>query len=1294
MSANRPEESRSQEIGKRADRAMSSRLPNSWIDTELTGDSDYGLDYLIQVKDAKSQVSANFYLQLKGTESPAYIEDKKFISQKFKSKTLNLYRDTEPAVMVAVVDLSVSDKVWECPTYYLWLDEDFLDSIADRREENDEVTIRVPVSQLITEDLDVLPYYLDRLSKRERLIGLHRAVERFSASPEQDIFALTEAIERKPVLLEAIKDDAGAPWIDNPEDKVAGKLKTIFDTISTGKALNAQKLLAEFESIEGLTDHERAELVSLKGMLCSRMGQGDEAERYFKEAYSVFAERRYKVRYYESLFRLDKELSSEELSEIARDLNESNYQECALKAKCLALLGDEDAALAVLEKHEPSQVIIPKLIIFTITGDFSRFDDLVAGVDLESLKPRQKYLFHIMVGRRFFYEGIKYDCKQDLGPSGIPHSGKEEYDFGLLKDALGHISTALDLAQDLGYPSDCILIFDVGQALYSFFGQEVELIERLDEVFKFRGGDRDIRIILASLKFSLQKYSSVVDLLVGPNELSAEEVALKIFANYHLHKKREVIQLVDKFKNYILQECPKNYESIFCVAAICARDILDSDKEKDYLEIVRGFDNGQELLAIYDYIQHSNEHPEQRKDFNRCLYEAYLRLGRPISIALQIFSRLDVNDSEESEWICELADKISECRSLDLDESAILAFALSSQEKWGELEELCEKIKATRGGDSFWALIKANAVDSQGRSSEALEILDSSLNEDKRSIERAENFVNLSVRLGFFQKAQEKLEELLENSDSKKQLSILELLLFLYSSDSNSLQKLSKALVRYGEINDRNDEQSEGKYLLLFLLLTSRDDLDVSGYVEDFQDRLSRFIDRYPNSKLLRQARIPENAGPEEIVKEMRTLAGIGEEDIAKQNKYRLQLRNNKLPIPYSLLSKVLIDVGDLFSAWVMSRYFKERKSEYLVRHSIENIDCEPAEIANTYTNVIIDEVSLLTLWEIGLLEKVIDNLPGIVIERSVYDMFARSSHPVMGSIYCSIPRKIVDILGAKLSRITLMAGDNSQSTVEAYQEVLERCEKPVLYSDDLYLSELVGFRKEKISVINSITLTGFLFSKGVLSPEERVRVIEGLCDCGFYSLNLPVDQVIDTLSYHFSTLSSGDILDTDFYKVFNEVFSPRKDAKQAFKELCYIFSGFLNVSGGNVNLLHLKSLLTVWLVRYQLFPKPVFLSIWFVQCCLMADRVLESELTRRSLGHANLWNLFVSSISDSGPAIKLNDMLLYISRSIMNLDPENASDAFDAVCLAFIEGGQERALFSEIYTRVSIAHRLNERNR
>ena len=173
-----PKDGRSQEIGRLAGRALGNKLPIAWIEKDLDGDSDFGLDYLMQLKSYDNFVSYSFYLQLKGTTQPSYSADKSFISYDFKVKTLCYYLQQEPLVMVAIVDLQNNENTLsECPIYYLWLDEDWFETNKEKLESNDTISIRVPTKKSIEPSLDVYDYYSKRIDRKFALNDLHRAVK-------------------------------------------------------------------------------------------------------------------------------------------------------------------------------------------------------------------------------------------------------------------------------------------------------------------------------------------------------------------------------------------------------------------------------------------------------------------------------------------------------------------------------------------------------------------------------------------------------------------------------------------------------------------------------------------------------------------------------------------------------------------------------------------------------------------------------------------------------------------------------------------------------------------------------------------------------------------------------------------------------------------------------------------------------------------------------------------------------------------------------------------------------------
>lgn len=238
-----PQDGRSQEIGRLAGRALGNKLPKSWIEKELDGDCDFGIDYFIQLKNRNDQVAFSFYLQLKGTEVPSYSVDEKTISYDFKVSTLRYYLNQEPLVMVAVVDLyGNEDKLWECPIYYMWLDEDWFSEHSQKLDDQKTISVKIPTEQMLSQTLDVYDFYAKRIEEKFAVAELKKEINSRSDDLVKSISTLSETISTKPIFLKAIENSGDEPWIENPKSEVPTLLKQCNDCLSSNRFKNVGRL--------------------------------------------------------------------------------------------------------------------------------------------------------------------------------------------------------------------------------------------------------------------------------------------------------------------------------------------------------------------------------------------------------------------------------------------------------------------------------------------------------------------------------------------------------------------------------------------------------------------------------------------------------------------------------------------------------------------------------------------------------------------------------------------------------------------------------------------------------------------------------------------------------------------------------------------------------------------------------------------------------------------------------------------------------------------------------------------
>jgi len=141
-----PQESNSQNIGRRAVKLFSKIIPANWIEKELDGDSDYGLDFMIQYKDNQTNfVKYKFNVQLKGTENGDKISEDE-IKIQVKTSTLNYYKNME-LVLFVICDLNKG----EC--YYEYIHNILVELDLDKNQEKH--TLKIPKKNILNSDFEI-----------------------------------------------------------------------------------------------------------------------------------------------------------------------------------------------------------------------------------------------------------------------------------------------------------------------------------------------------------------------------------------------------------------------------------------------------------------------------------------------------------------------------------------------------------------------------------------------------------------------------------------------------------------------------------------------------------------------------------------------------------------------------------------------------------------------------------------------------------------------------------------------------------------------------------------------------------------------------------------------------------------------------------------------------------------------------------------------------------------------------------------------------------------------------------
>jgi len=1280
---NLPTDGVSQEIGRKASRALLPNMPLNWIEKDQSGDTDFGIDYIIQLKSDSDQLHYSFYLQLKGTTVPSYVEEGQYISHQLSVSTLNFYHRQEPCVMVAVVDLSdPSLKLAESPIYYLWLEDDWFKVHADKLATNESVSVRIPITNRITPELDIFPFYAERYRKRLSLNKLHDQIESISSDPLKSIKSLGDALVLRPVLLKIVEEKNEAPWVQNPEGSVANELKKCSESLSSNKLFVARRILERLK-VESLNHNELAEFHYQEASLMTLEGEYDGAAENYKLAYETHSGDRYLAAYIDSQFKLKDLPAEEKLLEIVESLSSDTYQKCVIKAKCLALLNREKEALHLLDEHYPEK-ISGKMIVLTISGNTEELDAIIGlNKQKEFEHERDTFLFNAMAARRSFFKATAGHITTN---ETLPIHGKVDYTVNDMREAYAHASKAWEAALELGYPGDISILLEVSVLIYGYFNRSSELIQHLQPMLKGRSKNSELVRQYCRLLFNNHDYENVVKSIGELNAPSSEDCWLLILANYHLNNTAIVLQLVEQHEPILLEELNPNVAIVFCIAAEIAKAKLDNSLSEKYEKIVARFENGKEFLAISNFVRLSNQNPEKISQYLDELYEKYIEYGSPISIAEQMMGHFNSRIVESSQKIIELGSGILNSRALTPKESLHLAQAFFTTKRWSEAEKIADENIAKGIEISKWEIIKAASLEGQGKPGNAFQVVQLALQGDSGTKDAQEFYLHLSFVLGLTENVLEVVHDIIAKTTKREErIQYLRILIRAYSSDQKYSVELSRAVESLGSLVNQEDLEEEGLYLAQSLFSSFGEENE--EIISEFQQRLAKYIQKFPDSPILKQAYIDPEAPAEAMVKTLQSLAGITEQQVKKWTRNKREIKSGRLPVPFCMLHGFLSDTRDIFTSWIYSLRMPEDSLEYKIRHAPQLEEHVFDRELSKRKAVLVEETSLLILNELNLLDLFLESVESIFLLNSSFQNINHSAHPISGSPANFVAAKILASLQKQLGKLRII-NNGDENPIHSYTNAIAD-ESYLFITDDLSLYMFIN-STGKFSTANIYNVLEYLSKKSAISPEKMHELVMKTCLLGLYEPNMRIDFLGVSFSYYLNIIPGLDYSDTGFKAIFNKLFDQSRDSLF----VCDLMFRLLNHVSltMNVQLATLLSLLRGLAIRHPIQDFQTLISIWFINRALQVAPELTDGSILYCIRHNALWQQYkeaIYSVSESGSGAAF--LLQPIIESLFSIPKKNREAAYKNIKLGFIPLTEEAIEFEKLYARFLFHSQLSQ---
>ena len=1245
-----PKDGRSQEIGRLAARALASKLPKSWIETPMAGDTDFGIDYSIQLKSTENYVNYSFYLQLKGTTVPKYNVDRSLISYDFDVSALNYYSQQEPLVMVAVVDLQEKeDDLSNCLIYYFWLKEDWFEKNKDKLESQKTISVQIPTENLLDSSLDIYEFYKKRITEKNSFYSLKRSITEQQKPIDEVLENLTTIISEKPIFLKTIELKNEAPWIDNPKGEIPTDLKICSDYLSNNRIHAAEEILNKLDAIkDNFNDHELAEFYYQKGNILSYEGFFDEAETQFKLAQEKNTKNRYRLAYLESKFKLDSMPSQDELEELANTLGNDSFTECALKAKILAMIKRPIEALELLKKYYPTEIMI-QMVICNIGALYEDLDVIIEeNIGYEFEDYRKNYIFNALAARRYFHK-----ASNDVGICGeiLPIEGRLDYDLEGMKKAFSFLQKAWIAAQKLGYPADITTLIDISPLIYGYFNKLEELTCYFDEILSERTSHSEIIRTYALILFNCGQYQKVIDLLESLESLDAVECGMHILSYNHLNKVRQSLSLIEKYESILLNSSRENIPAIFCIGAEIADAMLNKDLATRYEAIVKSFPDGEAFIAIQDFVKKSNEDRSRHKEFTQDLYQKYIGLGKPLVIAEQLIRYLDPREIMAANQLIELAEIVLERRELSENRYLDLAQAFITTERWADAERLAIKNIAKGVAVSKWKLVQAAALQNQGKVGVAYKTFEEVIKSEDIGKQEKDFFINLSLSLGLIDNVVELLEENLVNSANlPDKIFIIRRLIAIYMNRAEHEQKLKIAILRYGTFIDQNNCDQEGDYLQLCTLLCP---FENDEQFSDYTERRNKYLETFPDSTVFKMGNINIDEGAEGLLESLRNMLGITPEQIELWESNKQKLRSGELPIPFFMRGQFLQDTRDIFTTWFFSKSCTDQELEFKIIHSPQLDKHVFYELIDSSDILLIEETSLLILNDLNILEIFLESLPKFSILESVLQKINLTTYSPL-SAYNQVSGEILKAIQNNLTKLDLVHLDNE--TILQYDQPLKD-KRGLLITDDLYVNRLLSIENNSIQTGNVFNVLEYLCDKGFLNNNILQEKLVNTSKLGIVNLNMRLDLLGESIDYFLGRSDIVNYRDTDFRYVFDKIMLIHSNFENKYKLFLDIFS-YVNIK--KICAQTLLTLVYKLLENEDIYESQSVIITWLIYCGLgkRCEKDLETKISGE---HLILWNKYVSVMKILNPDnSSIESLLGEVVVEILNLDSDIKTIAFN----------------------------------
>ncbi|MCU4352272.1 DUF4365 domain-containing protein [Acinetobacter ursingii] len=1234
MIDNLPTEGLGQEIGRNAKDIFTIKRPRSWILKELDGDTDFGIDYIVQVHNPQKQVEFSFYLQLKGTQSPKYSSDNLHIKHQFKTKTLNYYLRQDSIVMVVIVDLKDEDEPGKVPVYYQWLDEAWFRKQSVDLDQQDHFTVSVSTENKLVRNLEIYDFLKARYHEKKAAENLKFTIKDLNKPVVKNLELISEKIKAKPIYLESMATDNLEPWINDPEGAVASQLKICAGYFDNNKIKEAKDLLIKLEpkSIEFST-HELAEFHLQLGNLAIFEDKYEEALEQFDKANSFKVNNRYLYTYLLNKIRyLD--LSNEQLEEILSLPQNDNHNAHLIHAIAMTLTGQGQEALSYFQEKHPEKVI--RQLLICMNGElYDEADQIIATyVQTDSDFDEDKFLYHSLAAKRYFHRATG---KESIYNTPFPLEGFPDFDIGLMTSAFNAIEKAWEINKNLNYKFDIEPILSISPFIYGYFDKSNHLFSYLEPLLHTRP-TKSVLKQGSRIQYDYHNFSEALVLLEQLKDLDADEKAMFIICLFKEGRHHEALDFLALHEQEIISTCGNSAIQLFIMASGIASELLNTNLAEKYQKIVEEMPNAEAAIALQKFIRSSHLNQNQSNEYLKELYQTYLTLHKPKILAEQLIIFIQPESQETALAYIDVAEKILESQELSNHKYLGLCQALFIVKNWPRTIQIANKNIKKGVSIGKWNLIKIGAQFNLGLIGLASRQIHQMLNNHQLDDQDKKFYIELCLGMGLGQKIIKLMVGLLPNIKSRfEKVKLLFQIINVYKNDSIYASELQNAIFSLGTYVDQNDYYQEGNYLALFMtciMLRGSLKPEHEIYINDFHVRQNKYFMQFPESTIFRSAVFPENATGEELIAFLNKLTGRNQNYIDQINKITEKIRNGKYQLPFVFRQKILQNTVNIFQAWHNACEKSEKYLDYKIIHNPANTNEKEikAFIENSSGYIVLDETSLLLLNQLDLLDIFLKELPRFTLLRSVFNRIKSIAHDKM-QLFSEQADKIWLAIQSNIDKLTLIEEDKVLGYVESLKDV-----PSFIFTEDKILYILL---KEKIKDLNSgniFNIISYLYENNAITKSIFVKKISEFFILDFKGVTFSAKDVHRYMAYVLEDRTLlNEYRSSPLSKLIDYYLS--SDDEQAIKfRNSLVFLRYLNLYELDTDVL--SNIINHILEQIYNFDSYYIISTYLLTSGLRFDLRLHLT-THVSSVHENLWKKYKSLMELNSETTFTDDFLI-----------------------------------------------------